>query len=220
MNRKKSKLFVVVAINLIIASLVSSFAFAADFKQGNIWNTFKKKDAEPSHCWVLTDTTHEVMDGESDVYKTWKYEYKDIDEGGQYIIDYTWHKTDEYAHYTAIGECTNIPTYLYPEEFATVDMKVYAENVVADPSVWGLLEMGYIDYHFNEGHWPTNYTNSWDNVKEGEAKYYNCSDGSYEWKLKAQFPEGQKGEKLEVTCKFHRGDRYPVTTTWYYTWKD
>ena len=176
----------------------------------------------PSHCWVLTDTVHEVSENISDAYSSWGYEYRDIDDGGQNIIEYTFSNGDEHAHYISVGEFTNIPAYLLPYEYAVMDLHTYAKEVSGNAHVWGIPEMTYIDYHFNEGHHPSasDYTNQWWNVNEDDPNYYNCRDGEFRWQIHAKFPEGEPGETLEFSCRFHRGDRYPVVTTYTYEWHD
>ena len=175
----------------------------------------------PSHCWVLKDTVHEVSENISDTYKSWVYEYRDIEGGGQYIIDYTWSNGDEHAHYTSVGEFTNIPAYLLPNEYSVMNLHTYATNVVGDAHVWGIPELSYIEYDFNDGHWPpSGYSNQWWNVNEDDPNYYNCSEGEFRWQVQAKFPEGEPGETLTFSCRFHRGDRYPIVTTLTYEWQE
>ncbi|MCR4658485.1 MAG: copper amine oxidase N-terminal domain-containing protein, partial [Lachnospiraceae bacterium] len=173
----------------------------------------------PSHCWVLTDTVHEVDKDESYANRTWHYDYEDIDNGGRYVIDYTFRYNKEYAHYIAIGEATNIPSCLYPGKYATIDLKTYAEDVVGT-SAWGIPVMDYIQYEFKEPHPTYDYSMNWTNVNENEPVYYNCADGTFEWKVKALFPEGKPGDSLKVTLKYHRGDLHPIKTIWTYVWSE
>ncbi len=203
-------------------SLVEALDFDVKWdKEGKAIYIGKLPDEEiPSHCWVLKDVVHEVDKDEHDGAKTWLYDYVDIEDGGRYVIDYTWQHNEEYAHYTAIGECTDVPSYLYPGKYATVNLKTYAEDVVGKPGVWGIPSMGNIQYDFNDDHYATNYDVAWKNVKEDEPTYYNCGDGSFEWKIQAKMPEGEPGESMEFTLNFHRGDRHPVRTTWKYEWHE
>ena len=174
-----------------------------------------EEEAPQGHCWKLVDTAHDVFKNEQDGPRTWKYEYKDITGGGQYVIDFTWNYHDEYSHYTAVGECTNPPKYVLPEQRFTVSLKVYNENVVGDRG-WGILGMGYIQY--DSKHYAS--TTGFFNVIEDDPKNYNASDGDRSWQLWAEFPEGQIGETISFTCQFHRGDCSPVSTTWTYEWVD
>lgn len=174
----------------------------------------------PGHCWVLVNTTHDVRKNEQGNNRTWKYDYEDIENGGRYTIDYTFSFDKDYVHYVAIGECTDIPAYLLPNQYATLSLKTYATEFSDRSDVWGLLEMSQIQYDFVKGHYPSDYNKSWENVKEKEPSSYNCKYGDFEWKVKAKFPEGKPGETLEFSCKYHRGDLFPVTTTFTYEWRD
>jgi len=169
----------------------------------------------PAHCWVLVETVHEVDENVQDGARTWIYEYKDIPEGGQYVIDYTWRYQDEYSHYTAVGECTDPPAYILPDQRFAVGLKVYNENVVGNRG-WGILGMGYIQY--NSQHYAN--TKGFFNVIENDPISYNAQDGDRAWQLWAEFPEGMADETISFTCQFHRGDRHPVKTTWTYAWRE
>ena len=169
----------------------------------------------PSGCWALVETVRDVDKNEKDGPRTWKYEYKDISGGGQYVIDYTWSYHDEYSHYTAIGECSNPPAAVLPDQRFTVDMKVYSANVVGE-GAWGALGMGYI--HYESKHYEN--TKGFLNVIEDDPESYNVSDGDRSWQLWAEFPEGVPGETISFTCQFHRGDRFPVKFTWTYAWNE
>ncbi len=174
----------------------------------------------PGHCWVLVNTTHDVYKNEQGNNRTWKYGYKDIENGGRYTIDYTFSFNKDYVHYVAIGECTDIPAYLLPNQYATLSLKTYATDFTDRSNVWGVPEMSYIQYDFVKGHYPSGYNSTWENVKEGEPSSFNCRDGDFSWKVKAKFPEGKPGETVEFSCKFHRGDLFPVRTTFTYEWRD
>ena len=175
----------------------------------------------PSHCWVMTDVAHEVDENEQEGPRTWLYEYKDIEGGGRYIIDYTWQHNDEYAHYTAIGEVTNPPAYVYPDQEFIVDLSVYNENVVGDRG-WGIMSPGYIQYHSDPKHYA--FTKGFYNYEDGEytstSNTYNASDGDRTWQMWASFPEGVEGETITISFQFHRGNKHPVRTTWTYVWAE
>ena len=175
----------------------------------------------PSHCWVLQDVVHEVDENEQDGPRTWLYEYKDIENGGRYIIDYTWQYHDEYAHYTAVGELTDPPAYIPPDQLFTLTFKVYNENVVGDRG-WGIMQMGYIQYDSDPNHYAG--TQGFHNYENGEATLrsdtYNAQNGDRTWEMWARFPEGVAGETISFTGEFHRGNKSPVRTTWTYVWVD
>lgn len=182
----------------------------------NTGHTGKTPQEEtPAHCWVLVETVHEVYPDELDGARTWKYEYKDIFGGGQYVIDYTWSYHDEYSHYTAVGECANPPAYILPNQRFTVGLRVYNENVVGERG-WGILGMGYIQY--DSRHYA--FTKGFFNVIENDPISYNANEADRSWQLWAEFPEGVADETISFTCQFHRGDRHPVKTTWTYAWRD
>lgn len=169
------------------------------------------------HCWTLVDTVHDVEENEDDGPRTWLYEYKDISGGGRYVIDYTWDYKDEYAHYTAIGECSNPPDFVLPDQKLILTLKVYSENVV-NSTAWGSMDIGYIQYDRADNHYAN--TTGFNNVIEGESANYNSADGPRTWQIWAEFPEGRPGETISFSMKFHRGDKHPVQTTWTYAWVD
>ena len=183
----------------------------------------EKPQAEtPSHCWVLVDVKHEVEPDEADGPRTWHYEYQDIAEGGRYIIDYTWQHNEKYAHYTAVGEISDPPAFVLPEQMFTVNLKVYNQDVVGDRG-WGIMEMSGIQYDRNvDAHYV--FPHGFYTVENGEptsfAKTYNAADGDWEWGMWADFPEGVAGETISFTCQFHRGNKHPVKTTWTYAWRE
>ena len=175
-----------------------------------------------SHCWVLTDVKHEVDEDEYDGARTWLYDYQDIPGGGRYIIDYTWQHNEEYAHYTAVGEITDPPATVLPDQVITVDIREYNENVVGDRG-WGIMAVSGCQYNRDvNAHYV--FTKGFYSVVNGEytyeAKTYNAADGDQAWQMWATFPEGVTGETINFTCMFHRGDTHPVRTTWTYAWQE
>ncbi len=176
----------------------------------------EKPSAEtPSNCWVLVETVHDVDKNEKDGPRTWKYEYKDIDGGGQYVIDFTWNYHKEYSHYTAVGECTNPPAFVLPHRRFILGMKVYNENVVGERG-GSSLSMGYI--HYDSKHYEN--TKGFFNVIEDDPTSYRAAERDRSWQVWAEFPEGVAGETISFTCNFHRGDVYPVKTKWTYAWQE
>jgi hypothetical protein len=192
-----------------------------DDETNTLYVNTKTETEAPSHCWVLTDVVHEVDENEQEGPRTWLYEYKDIENGGRYIIDYTWRYNDEYSHYTAIGELTNPPAYIQPDQLFILNFKVYNENVVGDRG-WGIMHMGYIQYDSDANHYAG--TQGFHNYENGEATSrsdtYNAQDGDRAWQMWARFPEGVAGETISFTGEFHRGNKSPIRTTWTYVWAD
>lgn len=175
----------------------------------------------PSHCWVLQDVTHEVDEDVQDGPRTWVYDYMDIPGGGRYIIDYTWQHNEEYSHYTVVGEVTNPPAVVQPNQVFTLSFKEYNIDVVGNPG-WGILSMGYIQYDKDPSHYvfPKGFYTIIDGEYSSTAATYNAADGDQAFDMWAEFPEGVAGETITFTCQFHRGDRHPVITTWVYTWAE
>lgn len=196
-------------------SLMSIEPLIWDEAANTVYIGERPQEEAPSHSWVLVETVHDVYPDEADGARTWKYEYKDIAGGGQYVIDYTWSYRDEYSHYTAVGECTDPPAYVLPDQRFTVGLKVYNENVVGNRG-WGILSMGHIQY--NSKHYAG--TKGFFNVIEKDPESYNAQDGDRAWQLWAEFPEGVAGETISFTCQFHRGNKHPVKTTWTYAWRE
>lgn len=180
---------------------------------------FGEAPAADAHGWVLVNTAHELMEDSSDNNRTWRYRFDQLAGKGLYTIDYTWQYGDEYAHYTALGECSDPPAVIPPEARFTVDLHVWAENVAGNGGVWGILYMGNIKYNRNSDHYAA-YTGRFTAAKDGDPLDYNCRDGEFRWQVGAEFPVGEPGETIEIQCLFHRGDQHPIITTWTYAWSE
>ena len=175
-------------------------------------------DREVSQCWVLTEIVHNVEEYEDDAPAFWEYDFEQLSGKGRYTIDYTWNHNNEYKHYTAIGECSDPPAVIRPESEFTMDFSTWAENLVGDPGVWGIMEMGYTEYNKNPDHYA--FTKGFFPMNEGDPLNYNCSEGEFHWKLRSSFPYGEPGETIKMICQFHRGNKHPVSTEWTYAWKE
>ena len=167
--------------------------------------------------WELIKTVHEVNDNVHNAPGySFNYDYKDTDDGGKYVIECTFvdNGGEMTAHYIAVGECTEAPGAVMPDQPFYMSMKVYAAAASGWLEPYGGLGMDYIHYH--SLHYASTF--GFVNVVEDQPASFNSKDGGHNWTVYATFPEGVPGETIDIACWFHQGDRHPVRTTWTYAW--